>query len=251
MAEPGPRLYSELASWFHLLTAPEDYAEEAEMYRQIFCELADSPPGTLLELGSGGGNNASHLKRHFACTLTDLSPDMLELSRSINPECEHIQGDMRTVRLGRTFDIVLVHDAVMYMLTLHDLRRTVATAFVHCRPGGVAIFAPDCTRETFLPATRHGGHDGDGRALRYLEWTRDPDPSDTACLVEFAYLLHEDGKSTRCEYDRHEFGLFGRADWLRLLGEVGFQAGARPYEHNEETAGQAELFVGIRPRPSQ
>ena len=40
---------------------------------------------------------------------------MLELSRTLNPDCEHLEGDMRTLRLGRTFDAVLIHDAVMYM----------------------------------------------------------------------------------------------------------------------------------------
>ena len=70
-------------------------------------------PGTLLELGSGGGNNASHLKARFNCTLTDISPDMLALSRTLNPECEHLEGDMRTLRLGRTFDVVFIHDAIV------------------------------------------------------------------------------------------------------------------------------------------
>ena len=72
---------------------------------------------TLLELGSGGGNNASHLKHRFECTLTDLSPEMLALSRTLNPECEHIEGDMRTLRLERTFDAVFVHDAIAYITT--------------------------------------------------------------------------------------------------------------------------------------
>ncbi len=67
----APKLYGDLASWFHLLTAPEDYAEEAEVYRQTLVEACAQPPRTLLELGSGGGNNACHLKAHFEMTLTD------------------------------------------------------------------------------------------------------------------------------------------------------------------------------------
>jgi len=47
--------------------------------------------------------------------LVDKSPGMLEVSRALNPECEHVEGDMRTVRLGREFDLVFVHDAVAYM----------------------------------------------------------------------------------------------------------------------------------------
>jgi hypothetical protein len=37
---------------------------------------------------------------------------MLEVSRRLNPDCEHPPGDIRSVRLGRTFDVVFVHDAI-------------------------------------------------------------------------------------------------------------------------------------------
>src|SRR6266700_2964289 len=115
------KLYAELAPWFHLLTAPEDYADEAAVYVRLMRESATRPIASVLELGSGGGNNASHYKEQFeTTTLTDLSPAMLELSRTINPELDHIQGDMRTLRLDRTFDGVLVHDAISYMTTESD-----------------------------------------------------------------------------------------------------------------------------------
>jgi SAM-dependent methyltransferase len=250
MAEVLPLLYTQLADWFHLLTAPDEYAEEAEFYFRALSEATGAPPRTLLELGSGGGNNASHYKRYVqSATLVDLSEGMLELSQRLNPECEHIQGDMRDVRLGRVFDAVFVHDAVCHLTTEDELRQAMQTAFVHCRPGGAALFAPDHTRENFDLAhnTEHGGRDGNGRALRYVEWTFDPDPSDTTYLSEFAYLLHEDGQSTRCLYDRHVYGLFSRADWLRLLTQVGFAASVRPFEHSEVPPGSLEVFVGIKP----
>ena len=115
--DDGPKLYGELASWFHLLSWPADYAEEAGFARSLLVERNSPHPLTLLELGSGGGNNASHLKAHFKITLTDLSQGMLDLSRKLNPECEHLQGDMRSLRLGRVFDAVFIHDAIMYMTT--------------------------------------------------------------------------------------------------------------------------------------
>ena len=96
----------------------------------------------VLELGSGGGNNASHLKAHFRLTLVDRSPQMLAVSRRLNPECEHVEGDMRSVRLGRTFDAVFVHDAIAYMTTEDDLRAVFATAFEHCRPAGWRCSSP-------------------------------------------------------------------------------------------------------------
>jgi SAM-dependent methyltransferase len=247
MSEELPLLYSELAPWFHLLTAPEDYAEEEAFYSAIFLDVAAAPPRTLLELGSGGGNMASHYKRRFAATLSDVSEEMLAISRRINPECEHVQGDMRSLRLGRTFDAVFVHDAVSYLIAEDDVRRAIETAFVHLRPGGTAIFVPDCVRETFASATDHGGHDGEGRALRYLSWTHDPDPTDTIYTVEYAYLLHEAGQPTRCLYDRHLEGVFPRATWLRLLAEAGFRAEVRPLVHSEVPPGSQELFVCTRP----
>ena len=102
------RIYSDLAPWFHLLTHPSSYEEQASYYTRVLEAASDGHAHTLLELGSGGGNNASHMKARFNCTLTDLSEEMLELSRTINPECEHVQGDMRTRRLGRMFDAVFV-----------------------------------------------------------------------------------------------------------------------------------------------
>jgi SAM-dependent methyltransferase len=239
----APKLYTELASWWPLLSPPADYAEEAAFYRRNLVEACERPPRTVLELGSGGGNNASHMKAHLQMVLVDRSPDMLEVSRALNPECEHVEGDMRTVRLGREFDCVFVHDAIVYMTTESDLRRAIETAFVHCRPGGAALFAPDHVRENFRPSTDHGGHDGENRGLRYVEWTWDPDPGDTTYLVDYAYLLREADGSVNVQHDRYVEGLFARADWLRLLSEVGFHPSIVPFEHSELDAGAYEVFV--------
>ncbi len=242
------RFYAELADWWPLLSAAEDYAEEAAFYERALIDACQLPPQTLLELGSGGGNNASFLKRRFSMTLVDRAPGMLRVSRALNPECEHVQGDMRTVRLGREFDAVFVHDAVVYMTTEDDLRRAIETAFVHCRPGGAALFAPDHVRETFKPSSDHGGHDDGPRGLRYLEWTWDPDPRDSSYLVDYAFLLRDADGTVRVEHDRHTEGLFSRSDWLRLLTAAGFVPRVLPFDHSELEPGVYELFVAARPR---
>jgi len=218
------KLYSELANWWPLLSAYEDYADEAAFFGDIFSQAGLPSSSSLLELGSGGGSNAFHLKKIFTqVTLTDLSPQMLEVSRRLNPDCEHLEGDMRTLRLGRVFDVVFIHDAIDYMTTLQDLRRALETAYVHCRAGGMALFVPDYVREIFKPSTEHGGHDGNGRALRYLEWTYDPDENDHTYITEYAYMLREDGHTAEVEHDLHTCGLFSRDEWLTLLREVGFE----------------------------
>ncbi|MCH7812113.1 MAG: class I SAM-dependent methyltransferase [Chloroflexi bacterium] len=241
------KLYSDLAGWFHLLTAPSDYAEDAELCRKAIVDASEEPPRTVLELGSGGGNNASHMKAHFALTLTDLSPQMLAISKELNPECEHIEGDMRTLRLGRAFDAVFIHDAVSYLTTAADLRAAIETAFAHCKPGGVTLFAPDHVRESFRARTSHGGHDGEGRSLRYLEWSYDPDPSDTTYVTEMVYLLREGDGPPRVEYERHTMGLFVRNVWLSLLREAGFHPTVVPFEHSGIEPGSQSLFIATRP----
>jgi SAM-dependent methyltransferase len=240
-------MYSDLAPWFHLVTHPSDYAEEAAFVIQVVEGTIQGEARTLLELGSGGGNNASHLKTRFECTLTDLSPKMLELSKTLNPECEHLVGDMRTLRLGRVFDVVFGHDALSYLTTEDDLGAALVTAAEHVRPGGVVVLTPDATTEIFTPGTDTGGHDGDdGRSLRYLEWTHAPDPPDAqSYIVDYAIVVREPGRQTRVVHDRHVLGLFPEATWRRLLVEAGLEPLELPVE-NPYAAEQA-AFVARRP----
>lgn len=247
MSAVETKLYGELAAWWPLLSSPAEYEEEAAFYGRTLAGACEGQPQTLLELGSGGGNNASHLKRQFRMTLVEPSPGMLEVSRALNPDCEHLEGDMRSFRLDREFDCVFIHDAIVYMLTESELRQAIATAFVHCKPGGAALFAPDHDRENFRPGTEHGGHDGANRSLRYLQWTWDPDPTDTTYTVDYAYLLRENDGSVRVEHDRHIEGLFARADWFRLIAEAGFEPSRVPFDHSELESGIYEVFVGRKP----
>ena len=236
----GPRLYEELASWWPLLSPPSEYGEEAADLLGRLGPLAGSGHATLLELGSGGGSLASHLKRHFRLTLTDRAPGMLAVSEAVNPECEHLIGDMRELRLDRRFDVVLVHDAITYVADPADVLATLRTATVHCRPGGTVVVMPDYVRETFTPQTDHGGHDaGDGRGLRYLEWTWDPDPADDTYVVDYAFLLREPDGTTTVAHDRHIEGLFARQQWLGWFADAGLSV------RSESDPWGREVFIGI------
>jgi SAM-dependent methyltransferase len=240
---PVPLMYSEIAHWWPLVSRPEDYEEEAAFYVSTLTEAVARKPQEVLELGSGGGNNASHMKNHFSLTLADVAPEMLAVSRKLNPECVHVQGDMRTIRLEREFDAVFVHDAIAYMTSLPDLAAAVETAFVHTSWGGAALFCPDHTRENFRESTDHGGHDGEDRALRYLEWTWDPDPADTVHLTDYVYLLREGDGTARVRHDRHECGLFSERQWLDTLSAAGFEASVLPFFHSEVEI-DAVVFLG-------
>jgi SAM-dependent methyltransferase len=217
------KLYSELAEWYPTFATPEECKKEAAYFARALVRASDSKPGRVLELGSGAGNIASHLKRRFEMTLVDQSPQMIAVSQALNPDCEHIEGDIRTVRLGRTFDAVFVQDAICHMTNEADLLAVMETAFEHLRSGGVALFVPDHVRETFVADTDHGGSDTERGSVRFLQWVTDPDPRDTTYLVDFAILIRDQQGHVRLMHDRHTYGLFPRAKWRSLLRQAGFK----------------------------
>lgn len=237
------KLYDELAGFWPIFADPSQYRREAAHFARVLRRSTTPAPRTLLELGSGGGSSAFHLKAHFTMTLVDLSPQMLRVSRKLNPECRHVRGDIRTVRLRRTFDAVFVHDAIVHMTTEPDLMAVMRTALEHCRPGGAALFVPDFVKETFAPGTDTGGGDSKQGSLRFLQWTIDPNPADTSYVVDFGILLRDRKGGARVVHDRHVQGLFRRARWLRLLREAGF----KPAVVRDRVI--REAFLARRPPP--
>jgi SAM-dependent methyltransferase len=201
----------------------------------------------MLELGAGGGNLASHLMKEVPMTLTDRSPDMIEVSRRLNPQAEHILGDMRRLRLGRKFDAVLIHDAIMYMTRFDDLVAALATAHAHLEPDGAIVVQPDYLAETFEPGIEAGGHDandGTARALRYLSWAHAPQSGATEHDVDFAIMLRKPDASVELVHDRHGCGVFPREAWHAAFVGAGFAApGVRrdPWRH--------DVFIARRRRP--
>jgi trans-aconitate methyltransferase len=198
----------------------------------------------LLELGVGGGHNLSHLTADFECTAVDLSPDMLVLSQGLNPGVEHHVGDMRNIRLEQTFDAMLVHDAVSYLLTVQDLEETFATAAAHLRPGGVLMVAPDWVQETFPDGWVYTWDRQQGDIeVNIQEVMVDPDPADTQVESTYTYTIKKDGETT-IEVDTHVTGLFPLNTWTDLMGQAGFSVQVRALPPNEGGYG-SWLFIGL------
>jgi SAM-dependent methyltransferase len=222
---PLPRLYAGLAAWWPLFSRPDDYAEEAAWILHALGESLGRKPGQILELGAGGGNVASHILQHVPMTLTDVSGRMLEISRRLNPNAEHVEADMRSLRLGKTFDAVMIHDAIMYMTTARDLVAALTTARAHLKPDGALVVLPDHVAETFEPRVQSGGHDandGSARGLRYIAWAHAPKVGTTAHDLDFAIMLRVADGSVEVFHDRHKLGLFPRDAWREAFVSAGF-----------------------------
>ena len=236
-------MYTELACYWRLVSDPANYAEEAAWWRAALRAKLGPGRHRTLELGVGGGNNLSHLTGEFDAVAADVSPQMVEQARKLNPDVEFHVGDMRTLRLGREFQAVLIHDAICYLLTEADLRATFATVAAHLEPGGVFITAPDWYRETFRePFVTHGTNSDGPLTVTTLEYTYDPDPTDTTIDTLMWFLIREGGR-LRIEQDRHVMGLFSLGTWVALMQQAEFEVDKLPYDVHEDHR-EAYLLVG-------
>ena len=240
------RLYNDLAYLWPVVSPPEEYiVEAAEWLDVIRSRLAVAERGnrrpTLLELGCGGGHLLSHLTRHFTTEAVDISERMLEISQRLNADTAHHLGDMRTVRLGRAFDVVIIHDAINYMLTETDLRAAIATATAHLNPGGVALLAPDWLQETFSgPRLADWTRRDADLNVAFIEYVAQAEPG--AIESVFVFIVNREGR-IEVEIDRHTGGLFPKSVWLDLMAAAGLDAEYMQTEGYEGGFG-GNLFVG-------
>jgi hypothetical protein len=78
-------------------------------------------------------------------------------------------------------------------------------------------------------------------------WNHPLPPGATRTSTTFAIVLKEVGKPTRSVLDEHDFGLFPRATWLRLIEQAGLEPHALPYEHSEfDPKKPREMFAGVK-----
>ena len=231
------RLYTDLAWTWPLVSPPEGYRQEARQFRDFLRRTARIRVKEILHLGCGGGHVDSQLKRFVRIAGGDRSPAMLHLARRLNPEVTYIRGDMRSVRLARRFDGVIISDAGAYMKTPRDLTRSFVTAFRHLRAGGAFVTYAEHTPDRFVqnwtnPIRGRRGSDD----VVFVENRYDPDPRDTTFEATFVFLIRRRGR-LKVELDRHTLGLFPYATWTRALRDAGFEivhAGADPNPPEED-----------------
>jgi SAM-dependent methyltransferase len=134
------------AAHYDLLYGGKDYAAEAAHVRGLL------PDGVreVLELGCGTGGHAAELARAgLHVHGVDLSAAMVARARArraalpapLQAGLAFDEGDIRRIRLGRTFDaVVSLFHVMSYQTGNDDLLAALATARAHLQPGGVFVF---------------------------------------------------------------------------------------------------------------
>jgi SAM-dependent methyltransferase len=143
---PGMTVFNEYARYYDLLYRDKDYRAEAYYVHGL---IQTRLPGarTILNLGCGSGRHDRCLAElGYTVTGLDFSEEMLSAatrSAAGNGKLRYRLGDVRTVRLAETFDVVISLFHVMsYQVTNTDLKHAFTTAHTHLKPGGLFLF--DC-----------------------------------------------------------------------------------------------------------
>ncbi len=111
---------------------------------------------------------------------------------------------------------------------------------------GILFIAPDFFKETFKPSTSHGGHDGEKRSLRYLEWCYDDNPNDNIVETRFAYILKDKYGKITVEQDYTVNGIFSKKTWQDLLKQAGFKVYFEEINHSELEPVSYIGIVGVK-----
>ena len=124
--------------------ADKDYAAECKLIEDLFARYAHSKVRDVLDLGCGTGNHAVPLARSgYTVVGVDRSAEMLRHARAkgAGTHASFIEGDIRTLDLGRQFDAVLTMFAVLgYQTANADVIAALQTARRHLKPGGLFVY---------------------------------------------------------------------------------------------------------------
>jgi SAM-dependent methyltransferase len=95
---------------------------------------------SVLDLGCWTGLDAHHLARRYEVVGVDIQPHLIDYARAHRPDAQFQVGDMRTVRLGRSFDVILcVGNSLAYALHPAEVGAVFATFAAHAHPGSLLV----------------------------------------------------------------------------------------------------------------
>lgn len=146
--------YDRIAEWFDTHRSKTGALPELPYLEAIAATVPAT--GHVLDLGCGSGEPiaAWFIARGFRVTGIDGSAEMIALCRARFPGMNWVLRDMRRIRLGRTFSVVVAWDSFFH-LPPDEQPAMFETFAAHTAPGGMLLFTsgPDA-------GTAHGVMNG-------------------------------------------------------------------------------------------
>ena len=239
-------VYNELAWTDEILASPESCEEEALIYVEAIKNRIFGIGVTMLHLGCGAGGHDFHFKEHFSVTGVDISEGMLALAKKRNPEVSYVTGDMKTIRLKKKFDVVVIPDSIMYMTTLEDLQKAIMNAARHLKPEGVLLVVAHM-KEDFKE--NNFAYSGEKENIHIAVFENNHIISDSTYEAAIVYLIRQDGELS-IHHEVHTLGLFSYDQWMAIFEECRLKVEEINLDHLydqyllEEGTYKLKMFIG-------
>lgn len=216
-------LYRELAKYYDLLYSWKNYKKEANQIKKLISKYKKSDGNELLEVGCGTGHHLKYLKNNFSCTGTDINTGILNIAKKSVKGVIFKKADMTRLKPNKKFDIITcLFSSIGYAKTYQNLIKTIKNFAKHLRIGGIVIIEPWFTESTFKAGMPHmTTYDGKDIKIARLNVSK---IRDNTSVIDMHYLIAEKKKEVRHFVDRHELGLFGIKDTLKVMKEASFKA---------------------------
>jgi ubiquinone/menaquinone biosynthesis C-methylase UbiE len=230
-----------LAKYYDRVYSFRDYLDEAVRIQNLVIKYLESEGNTLLDVACGTGLHLKHLKDDFSCTGIDVSKSMLKIARKNAKGAIFKQADMRTLKLGKQFDVITcLYSSIGYVKTYLALEKTINKLCQHLKKGGLALIEPSHVKSFYVSGQpRITTYDGKDARIARINFTR---ARKSTAVLSMSILIAERGKDPKYFVDRHELGLFGINNTLRILKDAGLKS---KYLKNGLMPGR-ELFIGIK-----
>ncbi|MBO0608991.1 class I SAM-dependent methyltransferase [Myceligenerans salitolerans] len=118
---------------------------------------------SLLDAGCGTGTLVAALSDRLTCLGIDVQPQLIAHARHAHPNCDFEVGELCTLDLGRTFDVITcLGNVLAYLHEPDELHAATAAMSRHAHPGTILVIStlvtppPEAPASTALVATPRG-----------------------------------------------------------------------------------------------
>jgi trans-aconitate methyltransferase len=129
--------YDKIATWWHEYHQHSDYGMQQFQRGIQLCKGGKS----ALDVGCGCGGRLVRLLQENGFTVQgiDVSRTMINLARSLHPDCEFVQADIVTVELPGTYDLIIAWDSIFH-LPLAQHVPVLQKLCRHLHPEGLLVY---------------------------------------------------------------------------------------------------------------
>ena len=234
-------IHNQLAKYYDRFYSFKDYLDEAVRLQNLIIKYSESEGNSLLDIGCGTGLHLKYLKDDFSCTGVDISKSMLKIAKKNVKGAAFKEADMKTLKLGKQFDVIIcLLSSIGYVKTARNLEKTIHNFSKHLKKGGLALIEPSHAKSAYVKGEpRITTYNGKDAKIARINFTK---VRQTTAILNMHILIAERGKDAKYFVDKHELGLFGINNTLRVMKAAGLKS---RYLKNGLMTGR-ELFVGIK-----